>query len=811
MTRRAAGSIGPGSSGRLALAAAAAAAAVLGLGFGGVAQAAELRVFRLAPEAVDRAVVQFAQQGRVSVGGYPAPGCTGRSRVTVGLMSPAEALRRLLPAGCAFQTLDAHTFRIIAGAPSSRAPQSPSDIVTPGVAPAAVDELVVTAEKRVEPLVGSAFAVSVLSGDEIRRLGGRSFSDAALQVAGVTVTNLGSGRNKIFVRGLSDGSFTGKTQSTVGLYLDDVPITYSAPDPDLRLADVEQVEVLRGPQGTLYGSGSIGGIVRIITAKPDPGGLAGAITADLAGTQNGAMSSGVEAMLNVPLGHGGAVRLVGYRDRRGGYIDNVRLGLGDVNHGERSGWRVAGVAALPADWILSASYAHQSINTRDAQYAQGSVGPLARDAAVREPHDNDFSAVSASLGRNGGLADVKISAAFIDHAPDTRYDATGALGTVGPTAFDESRVIDLWVAEAVLTSAAGGRTRWLAGLFASRADETDDGALSGFSGMGPMLSVYRRKDKLTEAAVYGEFSYDLTSKVTATAGGRVFSTHQTTRMDGFGLARPSLGSVAGELDGHGFAPKLRLSFAPTPDRVIYAQVQEGYRTGGFNLPLQADGVTTAATRLSQFRPDRLRSFELGAEGPLLNRTLILRVALFHAQWRALQTDQYLASGLPMAVNIGDGANTGLELEGTWQPDDHLQLRLNLLVNDPEITRPSNTYPATADIGLPGVARMMGSADIRYRWELGSGVQATLSAQAGYVGHSYLTFEGGADNRMGGYGIGRLSGELEGARWRIEAYVENLTNETGDTFSFGDPFSRARAGQITPLRPRTAGVALTRRF
>src|SRR6201999_4194793 len=156
-----------------------------------------------------------------------------------------------------------------------------------------VEELVVTSEKRPEPLLGSAFAVSALSRDEIQRLGGRSFCHLALQLARETVTNLGSGRNKIFVRGLSDGSFTGKTQSTVGLYLDDVPITYNAPDPDLRLVDIDRVEVLRGPQGTLYGSGSMGGIVRIVTARPDTTGFSAQTSAEGMLTQHGEPSSGV--------------------------------------------------------------------------------------------------------------------------------------------------------------------------------------------------------------------------------------------------------------------------------------------------------------------------------------------------------------------------------------------------------------------------------------------------------------------------------------------------------------------------------------
>ncbi|MGH6911320.1 MAG: TonB-dependent receptor plug domain-containing protein, partial [Phenylobacterium sp.] len=287
-------------------------------------------------------MVRFGIQGDVSVGGSPSQGCSSNSRSTYGLMSPTRALGKLLPAGCGYEALDARSFRVFGVAKPAAPPPSPAPPSPPMVT--SLDELVVTAERREEPLIGRAYAISAMSGAELERLGGKSFAEAASQMVGVTVTNLGSGRNKIFIRGLSDGSFTGHTQSTVGLYLDDVPITYSAPDPDLRLVDVDRVEVLRGPQGTLYGSGSIGGIVRIVTAKPDPTSFGGEVSVEASAIQHGAEGTGVDATLNLPLLDGrAALRGSAYRDERPGYIDNTRLGLRDVNYGRRSGGRLAAV------------------------------------------------------------------------------------------------------------------------------------------------------------------------------------------------------------------------------------------------------------------------------------------------------------------------------------------------------------------------------------------------------------------------------------------------------------------------------------
>ena len=164
----------------------------------------------------------------------------------------------------------------------------------------------------------------------------------------------------------------------------------------------------------------------------------------------------------------------------------------------------------------------------------------------------------------------------------------------------------------------------------------------------------------------------------------------------------------------------------------------------------------------------------------------------------------------MTVNIGDGSNTGVEAEATWRPDQRLQVRANLLLDTPQITRAADVFPARRDIGLPGVPGAMGAVDVRYRWRLGR-FDAETSAQVAYVGRSYLTFDGGSGNAMGGYASSRIAGALGTEAWRVTAYVDNVADERGNTFAFGNPFSRARATQATPLRPRTIGLAVARAF
>ena len=777
----------------------------------GRAAEAGLRVFRLPSEPLDQALLRFAVQADVSVGWSGASGCRGDSRPVSGVLKPAEALSRLLPPGCGFKRPDKRSFQIIAHPRPHPAPP-PAMALAPlapeaEAEPAVLPELVVTAEKRPEPLIASPFPISALSGADLLRLGDVSIQSAAGRLVGVAVTNLGSGRNKIFVRGLSDGSFTGRTQSTVGLYLDDVPITYNAPDPDLRLVDVERIEVLRGPQGTLYGSGSIGGIIRIVTEKPDPARFSAMVAADGAVTAHGGPSDALEGMINVPLPlPDSAVRVAAYRETSGGYLDNRLLGLDDVNRGRRQGLRLSALAPL-GGWRVSATFAVQQIDTADAQYTTGPG--LVRDTAIREPHDNDFSVASLTAAHGAPIGQLKLSAAYVDHHIDTRYDAAGAFGMTNPTAFHERQEVRMSLAQAELSSTPGGRAHWLVGLFGSSSREQEKASLSPPPRLPPITSIYRRIDRLTEAAAYGELGYDVAPRLSLTLGGRLFRSRLETDGSDFQLT-PVLRPFKSALEDSGFAPKLRLAYSARPDRVVYVQAQEGFRAGGFNLPVVARlGMTPGETFNRRFQPDRLWSYEVGGEWAMLHRRLTIRTALFYAQWRNVQTDQYLTSGLPITLNIGDGANTGLEAEAVWAPGHHLQLRVNGMIDDPELTRTAHVFPARPDIGLPGVPRHMGGVDLRYRWRAGDLGEAILSAEYNYIGTSFLTFVGGSESEMGGYGVGRLAAELNGRRWRVSAYLDNLGDARANTFAFGNPFKPLP--QTTPLRPRTLGMRIERMY
>ena len=274
------------------------------------------------------ALIDLGLQTNISVLGTSNCGSGGRTSLS-GRFTLDEALARLLSgAPCRYRIVDPQTVRIT-GEPPLQPPPTPAPPPRP---PALVAEIVVTATKRPVAMDRLPAGVSAISGQQIAATGTVDIGRTVGQLAGVLTTNLGPGRDKLLIRGLSDGAFTGRTRSTVGTYLDEAPINYNAPDPDLRLVDIERIEIVRGPQGALYGSGALAGVYRIVTRKPDLQRVAGGVTGYLSTTRGGDQSYDVDGFLSLPIVKDRiAARLVAYGDVQGGYLDNLNLRIANAS------------------------------------------------------------------------------------------------------------------------------------------------------------------------------------------------------------------------------------------------------------------------------------------------------------------------------------------------------------------------------------------------------------------------------------------------------------------------------------------------
>lgn len=764
-------------------------------------------------QARESALMALGREAGLSLGFAPGARCAGRAGVS-GRMSLDEALGRLL-AGSACVAVRPDVRTVVIRSKPAPAPPVPTPSSAPTVrAPTDLGELVVTADKTESLLSASPYGLTAMSGAELERRGVTDVADLSLIAAGVTVTNLGPGRDKVLLRGLSDGPLTGHTQSTVGLYLGDLRLTYNAPDPDLPLIDVARVEVLRGPQGSLYGAGSIGGILQVIPNAPDPGVRSGRVSASLATTAHGAASSGVEGVLNQPLGTAAAIRIAAWSEIAGGYIDNPNLGERNVDRSRRRGVRVAALWRPIDDLTLDATLVAQAIANRDAHYATPVAGPLAHATTVREPHDNDFLALALAAHWTPDWGHLTLSLGALDHDVGTTYDASAAPpalvagGGPGKTFKDNNEIRGL-VSELRVTSAGPGRWHWTVGAFNALGDQRLDATTISAAPGAAYAEV--RRDRLLESAIFGEASFDLTPSLTFTAGGRAFHSRLKAKSEAGtgGQGR----SFSGRTTDSGFAPKVLLAYRPAPGLTVYASAAEGYRTAGLNTsgpPGQTFADAGGPQPLRRYGGDELWSYEAGARWRSKSLGLTVRAAVFQADWTDIQADLLLPSGLPFAANLGDGRSRGVELEATYQRGP-LTVSGNLVRQEPELRRSAPGLAGRADAGLPGVADATYAATAIWTAPLGRDRTLDLSASYAYVGHSRLTFDAVTAPSMGGYGDLRLAARARSGAWTLRLAVENALDSRGDTLAFGNPFTFREQLQTTPQRPRTATIALSRTF
>ena len=786
----------------------------LAIGLGALADAAAAReatlILSIPEQPREAALMALGRQAGLSLGFAPGARCSGRAGVT-GHVSVARALDQLLAgSACVALRPDARTIVIRARPAAAPAPVSP----TPEPAPTdlSLEEVVVTADKSESLLSAAPYGLTAVSGRELERQGVRNVGELSLLAAGVMVTNLGPGRDKVILRGLSDGPLTGRTQSTVGLYLGELRLTYNAPDPDLPLIDIARVEVLRGPQGSLYGAGSIGGVLQLTPNAPDPSGRSGRLLAGLSATGRGAASYQLEGTLNLPLpGPDAALRAVAWSERAGGYIDNPRLGLRDIDRSRRTGARVAAHWRLAPDWTLDANLVDQAISTRNAHYAEPAVGPLARASAVAEPHDNDFLALGLTLGWTPPWARLSVSVGAISHSVGTTYDASAA-GTLrsspGLASFSDDSCTRSLIGEARLSSVGAGRLHWTVGAFAALSDQKLDAVLA--PALGPADYTEARRDRLRESAVFGEAAYDLASVLTLTAGGRFFSSHLETRSTV--AAGPAPRGFNGEAGDTGFAPKLLLAYRPLSGVTAYLQAAEGYRTTGFNTagPAAQSFADAGNEPLRRYGGDELWSYEAGVRWRAPTLGLALRVALFEARWKDIQANLILPSGLPFTANLGDGQSRGVEAEASYSRGG-LTLSANLVRQSPELDRPSPALTDESDSRLPGVPDLSYAGSAAYERPLRGVWSLRLSAGYAYVGHSRLALDPALSLAMGGYSDLRLAAGLRRPGLSLRLTAANALDQRGDTLAFGNPFSFRTRTQSTPLRPRTIGIEITRDF
>ncbi len=697
----------------------------------------------------------------------------------------AQALKRLL-AGTHLRAVrvDATTWRI---EPLPRSPKTAHAVAPPIVEGG---DIIVTASKRDERLSDLPASITILGGPALDRLAGkRGLVDLLATTDGAFSTNLGPGRDRVFLRGVADSAFNGTSQSLVSLYLDDARIGYSSPDPDLRMVDIDRVEILRGPQGTLYGTGALGGVIRIVTTAPDLDDVSGNVAGEATGINNGAFGGALDATLNLPIVTGTlALRASGWTETMPGWIDDTGRNTRNVNRTARSGGRAALRWAIGDGWTATMSGIGQRIDARDSQYA---TSGLSRATAIAEPQDNDF--LSGSLDIHGpiGSLDAQSTTSIVSHEFGSTYDASvmaAALGTTAPVAYVEDRAIRL-VTQEVRLSDPTARHPWIVGASILHATTRLKGRFESDAN-----SVIARDDKeaVFEAAVFAEGTQRLSSTLDLKIGLRGFVTVNDIEQQG-----PDDQSTT----KLGVTPSGTLSWHRDDVGLIWLRYASAIRPAG---------VTRASISTEQRIPgDELQSIEMGWRIHGLDDRLSLSGAIFGSFWEHLRSDVVGSDALFGTVDAGNATNYGVEFGGRFDARPYT-IDFGTTIQRARLTSPANdrAYDRAGqdDRRLPVVPDYSARLGITRRFSL-IGMPASGYVTARYIGQTRLSFDPLLDRPAGDYAtIGAGATLDDGPRhWSIA--IDNLLDGRGNSFGFGNPFTLATTTQTVPIRPRAITLRL----
>jgi len=667
--------------------------------------------------------------------------------------------------------------------------------------PTLSEEITVTAMKRETTVLDTPFSVAAPTEEVLRARGVEDIEGIAANVGGFTVQNLGPGQSQVAIRGVSAGQIVRDqpgVKEQVGVYLDESVISLSLFTPDIDLFDVSRVEVLRGPQGTLFGSGSLSGTVRYITNQPELGVTNG--TAEFAGSAvDGNFGGNAKLAFNVPVGDKFAVRVASYYSRLGGYIDAVRPGSGveeGVNDGFRTGVRATAKIAPNERVSITPRILYQAVdmggwNRVDAYNILANpftttrppvnLGERQAFTQLEEEFTDDF--VLADLNIDYSFGDIALTSitsyvfrdvlAVRDASSLTSSITGGSLGLPEPVYTLDAPLRDattakLWTQELRL-SGATDRFHWVGGGFYSHTDRdygqslpvTGFEALTGIptSGLRAPRDVLFFSDlayTLDQFALFGEGTFDFNDALSLTGGLRFYHFNEDKEQVFDGLfandnTGTSLVTQPGTTDANGVAPRLIASYKLSPTANVNAQVSRGFRLGGINDPLNVplctpqDLVTFGGRET--WEDETVWNYEAGVKSRVLNGNGAVNVSVFYMDINDLQATVTAGSCSSRVVfNVPKARSRGIEVEFEAAPTRNIDFAISSAFNDSELRSTLTSTDASGAITvvsgieegrrLPTVPRFQLAAAATYQWEVMPGSLAYVTGTYQHIGSRF---------------------------------------------------------------------------
>lgn len=736
-------------------------------------------------------------------------------------------------------------------------PTAPVEVAEGG--DSASEDIVVTALRRDTRLQDAPLSIVALNGAGLQQAGATQIADYFRQIPNLNLQQGGNGQARISIRGVSSSG-----DATVGLYYDETPVTgpsgtsqdSGATAADLNLFDVERVEALRGPQGTLYGSSSMAGTLRVIFKKPNLEKIEGAAEAEISQVEGGGFGHFVKGMANLPIATGVvAARVVGYREVRPGYIDNVVYDAKNVNRS--TNWGLRGILGIKVDdrteVTLTGIYQRSDADNQQGFYP--AAGRYKSNLPVQTPFRSKMTLVNAKLDRELPFADLTVTGSYYKFDILRQFDSTPSVNSASqnatncrtyfgqstacsptqaadfrafglslmPAAARQPATLDSQTYEARLSSNRQTWLDWTVGAYyEKRRDRIDSRnyAVSRVDGAIPDDAdplTYRYVENNTrQLAGFGEVSIKPVDGLTITGGLRYYDYTRSTK-GATPQGNPVVGITPGgfskaSADANGWLQKLNVDYKFTPDVMVYASASKGFRPGGANnIPGLPNGLVA-------YDADSLWNYEVGAKTSWFGGKLYLNAAVFQIDWSNIQINGRTLDGLySFLTNAGAARIRGGELDLTYRPTRGLTVTASAGYSDGKLTQAqiSDNITPTTSTGqpgdrIPGVPRWTAAASATYEFPLTDSLNGLVRADYAYSGNRTSTFRPTDAYFVAtpGYSLLNLRVGVERENWGAYLFVRNATNSLAIT-SQSSSLGSARYTWTTP--PRTFGASVRANF
>jgi iron complex outermembrane recepter protein len=735
----------------------------------------------------------------------------------------------------------------------------------PPASTSSLEEVVVTAQKYKSTIQDTPISMSAMSGGQLAAAGITTIEELTRDVPGLSMRSAGPGQTEYEARGLASNS---GAAPTVGFYLDEVPLTPPATaqigrvvmDPDLY--DIDRVEVLRGPQGTLYGSGSMGGTVKVVTNQPKLNQFEGSAQVTASGTDGGGANGGANVMVNIPFGDAVSLRIVGSDSYRSGWIDRVVLQnfpkdgatrgdvanspvqntFNDVNTVKLSSVRASLLFQPDSTFSILASALTQHMSQGGYDEFDSPPGPKPirahyEAANVPEPIKDTVNIFGLTITKDFGLMSLTSATGYFNRSEDQTQDASESVSYFAglypyvaiPYSEDDSS--QQFSQELRLTSRDNDRYHWVVGGFYSdlRSTWAEYSANPAFATLTPgenptgVAFAAHNPYQIKQSALFADGSYKVTDSLKLSTGLRYFKYDSQQLASAWGFYAPFLTPqpyTKTTAADNGVTPRVNLSWSPNKELTTYISASEGFRPGGANQQIPA----FCGNGQNSFGPDKAWDYEIGEKAKLFNNQVTVNSDLFYITWNGVQETLFLPCGFGFTVNGGDGRSYGTELEVNANIDEHWAVSMSGSYTNAELTKPTaaiagyqagsvGTCETASNCTLPilNVPKETASVAISYKTSILQGYQLLGRVAANYVGPSF-------DQAyfivpLPSYTLANARLTLSHDAWSATLFGDNLTNKvtrlTANNTEF--QFTIPQLVRFSTSQPRTAGVQINYHF